>query len=271
MQKLLFLTLLIVSTNAFAFKVAVTDLTYSERVEGYIHVVDYHNKSKINASSSERYHDNLNSSSGSSRDSLSASSQTDFFEYEQNYSFIELGELRKFTGDIKGEMIKSGSFQLIQAKPVTKIKDETIYDIIGRIKKGYYPGADYVLFGTVSDIDFSNDVYQAQGNGRPTATESFTLTLTAEFSLVNTKNYQVIASFSATGQGTNTKIQSEGTYAKPNRAQVVSEVSKTLGQDVIKQLLEQYQNIDPQSSTNGYLIENESTVTQQNKSVVVFH
>ena len=232
-------SLLFFVSTVNAARIAVTDLTYNQEVEGYIHIVDYHNRSSVNASSSGAVAVGPYSAMASSRENLNASSKTDYFEYEHNYKYIEYGELHKFTGDIRGEIVKSGHFQVIQAKPVTEIKSEKIYDIIGRIKKGYYPGADFVLFGTLSDISFSDDVYTPQGSGRAMQTESFNLTLTAEFSLINTKTYQIIASFSAMGDGADTKVQSSGTYAKPNRARVVAEASKTLGQDVIKQLEEQ--------------------------------
>jgi hypothetical protein len=65
------------------------------------------------------------------------------------------------------------------------------------------------------------------------------LALTAEFSLINTKTYEVKASFTATGEGQDTKILTPGTYATPNRSAVVSQVSKTLGQDVFRQVEEQ--------------------------------
>jgi len=66
------------------------------------------------------------------------------------------------------------------------------------------------------------------------------LTLVAEFSLINTKTYEITASFSATGDGQDTKVLSSlGTQATPNRGAVVSQVSKSLGQDVFRQIEEQ--------------------------------
>jgi hypothetical protein len=88
------------------------------------------------------------------------------------------------------------------------------------------------------------------------------LTLTAEFSLINTKNYQVIASFSAMGEGQDTKVLSPGSYAAPNRGAVVSQVSKSLGQDVFKQIQAQVfgqvsgeQNINSNSPQTNDVIE----------------
>lgn len=256
---------------AHATKVAVTDLTYNQEVEGYIHIIDYHNRSSVNAATHGAAAVSPYSAAAASSSHLDAQSKTDYFEYEHNYKYIEYGELRRFTADIKGEMLKSRDFQVVQARPVTDIKSEKIYDIIGRIKKGYYPGADYVLFGTLSDISFSDDTYQPQGNGRPMQTESFNLTITAEFSLINTKTYQVTASFTAVGDGSDTKIQSSGTYAKPNRARVVADASKTLGLDVIKQLEEQvYQKLGAEDNTDFQPNNQSAYPPQKNRGVYVF-
>ena len=268
-------------------KVAVTDLAYSEKVQGYIHIVDYHNRSSLSASSSTNASSSTKAAvaadgSGaaaaavnskarySNRSQLNASSKTDYFEMEHSYTYVEYGELRKFSADIKAELIKSGEFDVIQAKPITGIKTEAIYDIIGRIKKGHYPGADYVLFGSVSDISFSDDSYKGQGNGN-SSTETFNLTLTAEFSLINTRNYEVIASFSAVGEGSDTKIESGGSYAAPNRAKVVAETSKTLGAEVMKQINEQvFDKIDVSSRNNGVVNDSNITTPSSRRGVTVF-
>lgn len=248
-MRLLFLLLpLLASFNAQAAKIAVTDLAYAERVSGYFHLVDYHNKSSERSSHSERERDSFESSSASSRSSYSGKSQTDYTEIETNYSYIEYGELRKFVGDIKGEILKSGGFQLTQAKPYTAKGSEKIYDIIARIKKGAYPGADYVLFGTVSELDFRAETNPIIGTN--TLSYTFSLSLVAEFSLINTRTYEVKAAFSATGEGQDVRVVSPGSSVVPSRGKVVSEVSKSLGVDVARQLNEQltgnaYPNTEP--------------------------
>lgn len=251
--------------SATAATVAVTDLAYSNTVEGYIHTVDYHNDSHISASSSsksaasgymgatERGYGAIAtdgysaaavggysgaavagySASASEKSKLNASSNTDYHEYEHSYSYVEYGELRKFTGDIKGELIKSRNFQLVQSKPAPIARDESVYNIIARIKKGSFPNADYVLFGRVSEMNFNDGVYQVSNNMN---NQILGLTLVAEFSLINTKTFEVIASFTATGDGQDTKIISPGRFTAPNRALVVARVSKSLGEDVLKQI-----------------------------------
>lgn len=237
MRIFFFLVGLLLVTSAQAAKIAVTDLTYSERVSGYFHLVDYHNKSSASARSNDSERETNNSFSASSRSSQRASSQTDYTEVETSYSYIEYGELRKFVGDIKGEIIKNGEYQLTQAKPYTAKGSEKIFDIINRIKKGYYPGADYVLFGTVSDIEFRDEANPVVGSA--SLANTFSITLVAEFSLINTKTYEVKSAFSAMGEGQDVRMVSAGSRVIPSRARVVSEVSKALGEDVARQMFSQ--------------------------------
>ncbi|MFA5019173.1 MAG: penicillin-binding protein activator LpoB, partial [Methylobacter sp.] len=110
LRLLFLLSSLLGASNALAAKIAVTDLAYAERVSGYFHLVDYHNKSSARASHSERERDSFESSSASNRSSYSGKSETDYTEVESSYSYIEYGELRKFVGDIKGEILKTGGF-----------------------------------------------------------------------------------------------------------------------------------------------------------------
>jgi curli biogenesis system outer membrane secretion channel CsgG len=253
-MKLFKITLLFLFfSKTMAATVAVTDLAYSNKVEGYIHTVDYHNDTKISASSRSRSSERAYagaaadsygaaavagySGSSSSRSKFKASSNTDYHEYEHSYSYMEYGELRKFTGDIKGELIKSKNFQLVESKPAPIAKNELVYNIIARIKKGSFPNADYILFGRVSDMNFNESVYQAPNTNMNN--QILGLTLVAEFSLINTKTYEVIAGFTATGEGSDLKIISPGTFAVPNRSLVIAQVSKSLGEDVLKQIEEQ--------------------------------
>ena len=80
-------------TTAQAMKIAVTDLTYSETVNQYFRDINYHEQSSIPSQIS---------STGS----------------QDTYSYIEYGELHKFVGDIRDELIHSG-LHVVQAKPYT--------------------------------------------------------------------------------------------------------------------------------------------------------
>ncbi|RON03860.1 penicillin-binding protein activator LpoB [Pseudomonas brassicacearum] len=199
-------------------KIAVTDLAYQERVEQYIHIVSAQSNMQAGM-----YH---------------ASGSSSYNEIEASSSYIEQGELRKFTGDIKGEILKSGMFQLVQGTPYTAKSKEDVYDVIKRIKAGNYKGADYVLFGTLSDIDFTRDI-TALAN-----TDSYSailgLNLVADFSLINTRTFEITSAFTAMGDGQDTKlVNGEDVKVSLNRPRVVRDVSKSLGEDVARQLAEQ--------------------------------
>jgi len=210
--------------------VAVTNLAYEERVQEYFREIKASSKSSMRVSESETRR--------SYRGSASASHASDYSYSEGTYSYIERGELRKFTADIKGELLKSGFIRVTEAKPYTAKDTEKIYDIIDRIRKGMYPNAKYVLFGTVSSIQFREEANPIQN----TDTVSYTLSLelVGEFSLVNTQTYEVVAAFSAMGEGRDTKlVTSRGANVVLNRGKVISEVSKSLGVDVVRQAVEQ--------------------------------
>jgi len=215
------LTSLLLCGLAFAShaapKVAVTDLAYEERVREYIHVVSASQQAQANV--------------------FSASASSSYRELEATYSYIERGELKKFTADIKGGILKSGQFQLIQGKPYGK-DNEGLHDIIGRIRNGDFKGADYVLFGTLSDLDFRQDL-----NALPHSdnySKVLGLTLVAEFSLIDTRTLEITSAFSALGEGQDTKLVSaaDGPITA-NRGRVIREVSLSLGADVARQLQQQ--------------------------------
>lgn len=203
-------------------KVAVTDMAFQERVEQYIRIVS------ARASESAR----ANGYSASYQGSASYDS------FESRYSYIEQGELRKFSGDIKGEILKSRMFQLVQGTPYTSKAKEDVYDVIARIKSGNFKGADYVLFGTVSDIDFRQDINELAHTDSYSAILG--LTLVADFSLINTRTFEITSAFTAMGEGQDTKlVNSRDIKVSLNRGRVVRDVSKSIGLDVTRQLREQ--------------------------------
>ncbi|MCF5216691.1 penicillin-binding protein activator LpoB, partial [Pseudomonas syringae] len=92
---------LLCSAGAWAApKIAVTDLAYEARVEEYIHAV----------AASHNFQASPYNASGASS----------YAEFESRNSYIEQSELRKFSGDIKGEILKSRQFQLVQGTPYTR-------------------------------------------------------------------------------------------------------------------------------------------------------
>lgn len=205
-------------------KVTVTDLAYEERVREYIHLTSAQSQAQVNG--------------------FAGSASSSYTEVEGTYSYIERGELRKFTGDIKGEILKSRMFQLIQGKPYTAKENEGLYDVIARIRQGHFQGADYVLFGTLSDIDFRQDINDIAN------TDSYSkvlgLTLVADFSLIDTRTHEITSAFTAIGEGQDVKlINGQDGRITPNRGRVIRDVSKAIGEDVARQLQEQLLGVSP--------------------------
>ncbi|MBC3932319.1 penicillin-binding protein activator LpoB [Undibacterium curvum] len=224
-----------ISAYAAEPKIAVTDLTYEEKVSEYFRVVSASSKSSVKGSYSERETDR----SYSQRGHVDAKSESNYFEAEGYYTYIDRGELKTYTADLKGALLKGGAVHLIQARPYVGKPMEKIFDIIGRIKQGMYPGADYVLFGTVSNIQFRQESNQLQYGNSMTA--SLSLDLVADFSLINTKTYEVKAAFSASGSGVDTKIISRaGDRVVFNRGKVMQETSRSLAEAAYGELMVQF-------------------------------
>ena len=246
-------------------RIAVTDLAYSERVSEYFLAGTYQRSSQMSAQGSAGggYSHGPYSGSGShySQGSMQASEQASGTYVAGRYSYIEQRELGGYTNDIKGAILQGTYFKLVQGrgfdggapqpskaeqvlnqvqggKMAKPVRQPDVKAIITRIQKGEFKGADYVLFGVVSSIDFTDALSPLQGT--TSATRQYGLQLLADFSLINTKTYEINAAFSAQGAGNDTKILSvRGDIAPPNRAKVMKETSLSLAQDVYQQLTQQ--------------------------------
>lgn len=227
-------------------KVAVTDLTYKKELSRKINFVGGSEKSSVKAKGNinERESQSLDHYSYSRNQTLGDSNidrNVEIIEGSKTINYLQVGELRSITGDIKGEMLKSGAFRLMQGKPYTSSKEsEEIYDVIKRIKEGYYPGADYVLFGSLIDVQSNDEVNPIQGSD--SVSKSISIEVAAEFNLINTKTLEVISAFSASGEGSDLKLLKPGSNLKPSRVKATKAVSKSLAEDVITQLTEQLSN-----------------------------
>ena len=235
---------LVGSAAAFADErpiIAVTDLTYEQAVSQYFNNTNSEHQSSFQA--------------GGGQMSMSSSSQSG--EITQ----ITRGELHKFTGDIRGALLKSGAFRLIQGRPWTQrdtttltsacippkcdgspqaySEQITIHDVIDRIQKGYYTGADYVLFGTVSSIQSRNEANPIQATNA--INYMLSMELMAEFSLINTKTYEIVAGFSAMGEGSDARlINTPGAVVQLSRGKVMQAVSRSLGDAVLAEIQSQF-------------------------------
>ncbi|AAZ98466.1 hypothetical protein Tbd_2513 [Thiobacillus denitrificans ATCC 25259] len=258
----------LVATAAHADRprIAVTDLTYEEKVvQPYIRI-DAREKSSLRASSRERVSESDAASRATARDSVDARHESSFLLESGVEERIDRGEVRKLVADIKGEMIKAG-YRVSQPKPYTAKENERIHDVIDRIRKGYFPNADYVLFGTLSSAQFRDEINPVGNGSAYSATLS--LEVLAEFSLVNTRTFEVKAGFSALGEGQDVKLLgSRAAKVVLNRGRVMSEASKSLGADVVRQLDEQYRPGEPRSkdATRRY----SETRAEKKEQVIIY-
>lgn len=246
-------------------RIAVTDLAYAQQVSEYFEAGTFQRSSQMSAqaSASGSHSHGMYGGSGShsGSQSVQASEQASGTYVSGRYSYIEQRELGAYTNDIKGALLRGTTFRLVQGKGfdagapqpskaeqvlnqvkggkmARPVRQPQVGDIIARIKKGEFNGADYVLFGVVSSIDFSDALSPLQGTS--SATRQYGLDLLADFSLINTRTYEVKAAFSAQGAGNDTKILSNrGDIAPPNRAKVMRETSQSLAQSVYEQLADQ--------------------------------
>jgi hypothetical protein len=245
----------VIASSAFAQqavpKIAVTDLAYSQTVAEYFEAATVKSTSNVHANKS----------------TLTTDSQTTGSYVAGTHNYIDHRELGSFSNDIKGALLRGTTFRLVQGKrfdsgepqptkaeqalnqlqtgKIAKpVKQPDVKDIIARIKKGEFPGADYVLFGVLSNVEFRNELSPLQGTS--STTRQFALDLLADFSLINTKTYEIKAAFSAQGAGSETKIFSgRGDVIPPNRSKIMRETSQTLAKNVYEQLVDQLALSDP--------------------------
>ncbi len=246
-------------------RIAVTDLAYAQQVSEYFEAGTYQRSSQMSAqASASGSHSHGRYGGGGSyggSQSVQASEQASGTYVAGRYSYIEQRELGAYTNDIKGALLRGTTFKLVQGKGfdagapqpskaeqvlnqvqggkmARPVRQPEVDDIIARIRKGEFNGADYVLFGVVSSIDFSDALSPLQGTS--SATRQYGLDLLADFSLINTRSYEIKAAFSAQGSGNDTRIlSSRGDVAPPNRAKVMRETSQSLAQSVFQQLSDQ--------------------------------
>ncbi|MGV3678719.1 MAG: hypothetical protein ACO1PM_03240 [Acidovorax sp.] len=238
-------------------KIAVTDLAYAQQVSEYFVAGAYQRSAQMSAGGSHSH----GMYGGSGSHSMQASEQASGTFVAGRYSYIEQRELGGYTNDIKGALLQGTYFRLVQGKGFDAGKPQNskaeqvlnqvqtgkmaapqaqnqVANVIARIKKGEFAGADYVLFGVVSSINFTDALSPLQGT--TSATRQYGLQLLADFSLINTRTYEIKAAFSAQGEGNDTKILSNrGDIAPPNRAKVMSETSRSLAGSVYEQLATQ--------------------------------
>lgn len=166
----------------------------------------------------------------------SANSQT---QKKSGYqSNIEYGELRYLANPIRGLLIKSG-YKVVQAKPSvsTPNQGDEYFDIVKRIKAGDFGDANYVLYGVLAEVSVTDNVDDIPGT--KSTSQQVALEVTVDFNVVDTQSNQIVASFIASGDGKEVRIDGKDTGFKPSMAKLMKLASLDLAEDVRKNLASQ--------------------------------
>ena len=168
--------------------------------------------------------------------SRSESTYSKRFGFEQKVAY---GELRGISSDIRALLIKSG-YTVSAARPAvsTSVTNDQYFDILERIKSGHFPGADYVLYGVLSALSVSDHTEPIMGTRN--TMQFHVLDLTVDFSLIDTRNSQVVASFTAIGSGRDQRIDGQATKYKPSQARLLRQASASMAEDVAINLNSQH-------------------------------
>jgi len=150
----------------------------------------------------------------------------------------EYGQLRSFSAAIRGLLIKSG-YKVVLANPAvpTASQGDEFFQVVDRIKAGEFNDADYVLFGVLGEISFTENSDTIVGT--KSTSQQIGLDLVVDFCLIDSKTYQVVAAFLAEGNGKEVRIDGRTSGFKPSIAKLISQASSSLAQNVAKQLADQ--------------------------------
>ena len=171
--------------------------------------------------------------SSNSSDSEMQSSKKSGYE-----SKMEYGELRYLANPIRGLLIKSG-YKVVQAKSTVAMPNQgdEYFDIVQRIKAGDFSDANYVLYGVLTEVSVTDNVDDIPGTR--SSSQQVTLEVTVDFNVVDTQNNQIVASFIASGDGKEVRIDGKDNNFKASKAKLMKLASLDLAEDVRKNLAAQ--------------------------------
>jgi len=171
--------------------------------------------------------------SSNASDSETQSSKKSGYE-----SKIEYGELRYLANPIRGLLIQSG-YKVVQAKSTVAMPNQgdEYFDIVQRIKAGDFPDANYVLYGVLTEVSVTDNVDDIPGTR--SSSQQVILEVTVDFNVVDTQTNQIIASFIASGDGKEVRIDGKENIFKASKAKLMKLASLDLAEDVRKNLAAQ--------------------------------
>lgn len=203
----------------------------------------------------------------------------------------------KFTSDIRGSLIKSGQFKVINVRtladnlayahdidvespiliPESGVKAESSTKVESSIQiesgipesattpllkqQAVNPATEYYLVGVINYIGENEDSHPIKSTNN--MTKQYVVEVTADFKLIRAKDKAIMASFSASGRSNDVRIISsenlQNTAWHHNVGKLVSETSKDLASNVLTEMQTQF----------NFTIQNEEKDRKANEPVVV--
>jgi hypothetical protein len=234
---LLMLSTLVCSAVLAQPKVAVANLAFKETVKDFFYIEASSTRATDKSSASFAAAETYSSAAVAARAKSESTYSNDYVKAYGTITKIERKELLTFTSEIKGNLIKSGQFRVQEAKPYTA-NNEQLFDVIKRIKSGYFPGAEYVLFGVINSLEWRNEGQPVPGTTG--SIWSYGIDLGVEFSLIDTKTLEVRAAFNAVGEGADNKVYTNNKPPSPNKARVMQMTSRSLAEETTTELMQQF-------------------------------
>ena len=151
---------------------------------------------------------------------------------------INYGEIRGLSGPIKGMLLKAG-YKVVQGRPnVARLdQNDDFFDIVKRIEASDFNGADYVLYGVLTGL--TQKSHSSPITGTSNVMQFNDLDVAIDFSLIDTKNSRVVASFVASGSASDNRIDGENEGYKPNTTKMLQLLSSNLAENVAYHLASQ--------------------------------
>jgi len=151
---------------------------------------------------------------------------------------VSYEEFHGLNSDVRAALVRAG-FVVVVARPASAKPSENdeYFNVIERINRGDFNGAEFVLSGRVVDISVRDTKENIQGSSD--VSYRLDMSMMAEFSLINTDTLIVLASFVGTGRGADMYLGKDGANFKPDRARIVKELFNSFSEDVKKKLFEQ--------------------------------
>src|SRR6185437_1430713 len=184
-------------------------------------------------------------------------------------------KLPGFNADVRGAIINSGRFRVVKMPKQDTIWRGNPQTVLNQIKTNPASAADadvdtpesagaakvlaktpkgmpdFILLGQVSAITQDEDTMPVKETDRYTT--SYNIDIAVDYKLIKTSDKSIMAAFTAYGHGNDVKILTKGAaYQKQthNIPLLIQTASKALGDDVLKQLSDQF-NISSENYDNG--------------------